>query len=329
VTPYLEIGGDYREVAPGVWLAELPLPFSLGLINVYLIRLSDGWMLVDCGMQTAECEGALDRALEGIGPGWDGIRTLLLTHFHPDHMGLTERVLERSGATLWLHEADERMLAALCDEEGHHDLMAGVYRSAGVTGGMAAAIRKALAPVQLCFRPLRAGRRLQGGETFESAHGEWTVIHTPGHAPGHVCLHSREQRLLISGDHVLEHVSPNIGWTPGVDALGQYLVSLDGLAALDVDWILPSHGAPFSGLPAWIAEARRHHDERSANVLSALAGGPRTMHEIVMVLWTRELSPFHYRFALFEALAHLEHLRRRGRVAVEQGDAADSWWAVE
>jgi glyoxylase-like metal-dependent hydrolase (beta-lactamase superfamily II) len=191
---------------------------------------------------------------------------------------------------------------------------------------MAAAIRRALAPVQRCFRPLRPTRRLEGGESFDALHGEWRIVHTPGHAPGHVCLYDPVRRLLLSGDHVLEHISPNIGWMPGIDALGEYLASLDTLAALDVDLILPSHGAPFTGLKGWIAATRSHHQERSGNVLSALDAGPRTAHEVVLTLWTRELSPFHYRFALFEALAHLEYLRRQGRVLVDRTPGAPDLW---
>ena len=93
LTPYLEIGGDYREVVPGIHMLELPLPFSLGIVNVWLVRLESGWLLIDTGMQTEACFDALARALEGLSVEWRDIRHILLTHIHPDHLGLATKLV--------------------------------------------------------------------------------------------------------------------------------------------------------------------------------------------------------------------------------------------
>ena len=170
--------------------------------------------------------------------------------------------------------------------------------------------------------------RSPGGETIETSLGDLQVIWTPGHSPGHICLYQPERRVLFSGDHILEHISPNIGWQPDHDALGEFLSSLDRIAALQVDLVLPSHGAPFRGHREWVAKTRAHHAERCDLLLGALDGQSKTAAELIPSLWNRPLSPFHYRFALFELLAHLDHMERTGRVRSVEESGIKRWVAI-
>jgi glyoxylase-like metal-dependent hydrolase (beta-lactamase superfamily II) len=313
------------EVLPGVHLVELPLPFALGSINVYLVRLADGYLLIDCGMDTEACFQALARAVEAAGAEWRNISEILLTHVHPDHMGLAPRLLELTGARLSMHAHDAKYLRELTQTERYLAWAEGVMREAGVPGEIIAKIGVSSNEIHKHFHNLKPDRVLQGGERIAAGVGELEVLWTPGHSPGHVCLYGRERRVLFAGDQMLEQISPNIGWLPDRDPLGEFLDSLRELERLEIELILPSHGAPFSGHREWIRKTIAHHAERCARILGFLDGASQSAADVVNELWERKLTPFHYRFAVFEVLAHLEYLERQGKVARVSGDPIVRW----
>lgn len=313
---------------PGVHLIELPLPFTLGSINVYLVRLTGGYLLVDCGMDTEDCFQALEHAVQAAGVGWRDIHEILLTHIHPDHMGLAPRLLQLTGAQLAMHAHDAEYLRELTQTERYLSWAAGVLRESGVPGEIIAKIDVSSNEIHKHFHHLTPDRVLTGGEKISTIMGELEVLWTPGHSPGHVCLYGRERRVLFSGDQMLEEISPNIGWHPGRDPLGEFLGSLRDLERLEIDLILPSHGAPFSGHREWVRKTVEHHTTRCGRILALLDGATKSAAELVNQLWERPLTPFHYRFAVFEVLAHLEYLERQGKVTRVAGGSIVQWRAV-
>jgi glyoxylase-like metal-dependent hydrolase (beta-lactamase superfamily II) len=257
--------GRPMKIAPGVDTITLPMPWELETVNVHLIELGDsvskGYMLVDSGIGTPESFDTLAAALEERGIQWSDIRMLLLTHLHPDHIGLSWKILELTGAKLLMHRTEVEYLNLVSRENLAPFFMAAM-RNAGVPADMQSKMDHAMRDVRRQFRPHQPHWILEGGERIPVRGGSLQAIWTPGHSPGHVCLYSPEHRYLISGDHILEFITPNIGWHPDKDMLAEYLSSLALLTPFDVDLVIPSHGGPFRDHRGRIRETTDHHAER-------------------------------------------------------------------
>ena len=318
-----------REVFPKVFLLSLPLPFELEFVNVYLVKLSQGWMLIDCGMDTDAAFAVLSEALQAEGIRWTDIRQIFLTHMHPDHMGLSAKLLELSGAELLMHEHEARHLRLVTGSEQRLPWMEFVFTQAGVPKQLQERIDQHFSGIRKNFHDLIPNRTFSGGEEIETAIGRLIVHWTPGHSPGHVCLYCPEHRLLFSGDQILEDITPNIAWHPEQDTLADYLASLENLKDLEIDLILPSHGQPFSGHRVWIEETIEHHRQRCGQITALLREGSRTAHSLVGDLWRRELAPIHHHFAVFEVMAHLKYMQGQGSVISREQDGAIQWQTLK
>lgn len=310
---------------PGVHTITLPMPWELESVNVHLVQLDDGYLLIDSGIATEECFEALESSLAELGVKWADIRMLCLTHLHPDHIGLSWKILELSGARLVMHRVEVDYLS-LVAREARAPFFAEAMLKSGVPQELQVKMERAMRDIRRNFRPHAPDWLLDGGEKIPVRGGTLEVVWTPGHSPGHVCLYSPEHRYLISGDHILEYITPNIGWHPGTDMLAQYLDSLDRLRPFAVDLVLPSHGGPFRGHVQRIRETTEHHEERCGQIAGYIAQEARTAHGLVEQVWPRTLSAFHHHFALFEILAHLEYMQRRGRVASQARNGGALYW---
>ena len=301
------------------------MPGPLAEVNVHLIDLDEGYLLIDTGWGSDESFAALEAGLAQRGVAWADIRTLLVTHLHPDHVGNAAQVLDRSGARFLMHRVDAANLARLI-RHGRSPFFEEAWRIAGVPAELQQKLDKRFHAATRTYPSCEPALALEGGERISVRGGVLEVIWTPGHSAGHVCLYSPEHRYLIAGDHLLEFTTPNVGWRPGEDMLAKFLDSLYALQALEIDWILPSHGAPFRDHRERIQAMAGHHDERCRRILEHIAGPALTAQSIVERVWPQRLGLVDHNLAILEILAHLEYLRRRGPVSAEpQADGSLLW----
>jgi glyoxylase-like metal-dependent hydrolase (beta-lactamase superfamily II) len=312
-------------VAPGVKWLRMPLPFALNHINLWLLEDGDGWALVDTGIGLPETRAIWQQLFASELDGAPLTR-VIVTHFHPDHMGNAGWLVARTGVDLWCTEAEWNAARMASATQGSHDVERRLvhYRRHGFDDAAIDGFRRrgnhyprvvpTLAP---SFRRLADGDRLTiGGRSYD-------VFTVHGHAPDHACLWNRDDRVLISGDQVLPKITTNVSvWPdrPNSNPLRQYLDSLARFVPMDEDTlVLPSHGLPFRGLHARLDGLRQHHDARLAETIDALRD-PRTGVELIPVLFRRELDEHQLGFAIGEVLAHLHLLEADGAVTRLAGD---------
>ena len=313
------------EVAPGVHRVSMPLPFPPREVAAWVIEGDEGHVLVDTGMDTPPARGALRDAAEHVGVTPDTLAWVVITHVHIDHYGLAGAVRKWSGARVALHELEEALARRFVDRWPEERAGArATFRASGVPPKLVPELVRATDSIHSLYRDFRPDVVLSGERGPLPGGGGWEWIHTPGHSPGHLTVYHPERRILIAGDHVLPHISPNIGADIYADdPLSDYLASLARLRELPVDLVLPSHGQPFADLATRVDGILAHHEMRNAQML-ALLDQPRTAYEVVRGVFG-ELPPDNLLHAVRETLAHLIYLHRHGLVTRETSGGVELW----
>jgi len=317
-----------EQVRPGLWSIPVPIPDNpLRYVLVYLFELDDGVALVDAGWNTEVAWQALQDGLEDAGGSLSDVRAVVVTHIHPDHYGLAGRVRERSGAWVGLHPADAALLRGrYVDTDELVGRMQQLLALSGVPDDKQPDLAHASMEIRSLVSMAEPDVLLEDGQQLDLAGWDLRTIWTPGHSPGHICLYSERHRLLLSGDHVLPRITPNISFHSQQDAnpLGDYLASLDRMKTIVADEVLPAHEYRFAGLEARLAEIEAHHAARLDAIEEALESRPgSSAWDLTLSLeWSRpwdEIPSFMQRAANGETLAHLVLLEARGRVRRDDG----------
>jgi glyoxylase-like metal-dependent hydrolase (beta-lactamase superfamily II) len=317
-------GDSPDRIEDDLWRIPLPLPFALRSVNVYLAKDgAGGWTLFDSGLGLPADEAALRAGLVSAGVALEEISALVLTHGHPDHIGLAGLVVAASGCPVYLFAREaERMYRVWGKDEDERvpQALQAMYDANGLAEEALASVGPSTQMMRQILRlpPVDSIRELVDDEALTLGKHQYRAIWTPGHSDYQLCL-LRDDGVFFAGDHILPDVTPNIGLYPDArpDPLRDYFAALARVRALPARLTLPGHGRPFLDLAGRVDELRAHHEERSATVQATMAARPAgaTAGALASVLFGGRLrTTDDQRFALVETLAHLEYLRGAGQV---------------
>jgi glyoxylase-like metal-dependent hydrolase (beta-lactamase superfamily II) len=308
--------GAPLEIAEDVFLLRLPLPFALNHINVYLLRDGAGWTLVDCGLDTLPSRRIWMNLLATPRFKSRPIARIIVTHHHPDHIGLAGWLSAQLAAPIFMTPGEYAVAGRYADPK--RDIVAErvpFWCEHGISRELALELLGRMPRYAVQVHPLHGNVRLLDGQTpITIGARRWRPIIGRGHSPEHLSLLDEAGQLLLGGDQVLPIITPNIAVWPDGDRnpLRSYIESLDAFARIGGDTLLlPSHKQPLYGIAARVHDIRVHHEER-LDALWKACDRPQTAFELLPALFGRPLRNEELGFGLGEAVSHLNFLQSTG-----------------
>ncbi len=324
--------GQTIEVAPGIHWVRMRLPFQLNHINLWLLEDVDGWTVVDTGVRDEPTAEAWKQLFAGPMAG-KPVKRVIVTHLHPDHVGMAGWLVRRFDCRLWMSRTDYLMCRNLVADTGQEAPKAAIdfYHAAGFPEDMLENYRTRFGGFgKGVYRLPNSFRRIVDGEEIAIGGHSWQVVVGRGHAPEHACLWCRELNILISGDQILPRISSNISLfptEPEADPLRDWLESCAMLKALlpeDI-LVLPSHNAPFRGVKLRLQDLIDDH-ETNLDKLHVLCAEPKRAVDCFPALFRSRITSGNFGMATGESLAHLNCLIFRGRMTRTPDDNGVDWY---
>lgn len=300
-----------EKILPNLFKIKVPLPNNpLKALNSYVIKSKDRNLIIDTGMNREECLSAMNSGLKEIGV--DLMNTdLFITHLHADHLGLASE-LSTDSSKIYFNEPDANVfkIGSLWDEISDYSLRSGFPENNLLETFQKHPGYKYTVNTPLDFTIIRDGDII-GIDDYS-----FKCIETPGHSRGHMCLYEPNKKLFISGDHILNEITPNISlWSDTRNPLNQYMNSLDKVYDLDIELVLPGHRSIFREFRKRINELKHHHETRANEILSILTDSNKNAFQIASLMsWdltyeSWDLFPIMQKwFATGETIAHLKYL---------------------
>jgi len=308
-----------EEILPNLYRIKVPLPKNpLKTLNSYVIKAQEQSLIVDTGMNREECLNVMSAELRELDVDLEKT-DFFITHLHADHLGLVSK-LATDTSIVYFSQKEAAYMGS-----GNTNFWEEQYNFALMSGFPEDELRRAISNHPgVRYGP---GRRLdfcivKEGDTITVGDYLFKCVETPGHTNGHMCLYEPNRKILISGDHILIDITPNISlWSDNMNPLDEYLESLDKVYTLDVELVLPGHRRTFKNHRKRIRELKRHHQIRANEVISILEKGSQNAFQVAsqmswdMTYKSWELFPPSQKwFATGEAIAHIQYLEGKGKI---------------
>ena len=280
------------------------------------MKTDDGSLLIDTGWNADDSFNSLQDQLRGAGVDWPDLKYILITHAHPDHYGLVDRLVPLTHAKLIMQESEASLLKSRFLDTGSFKSETNEWmRINGVGDELRPFFETALLGMLDLARLVTPDILVTGGEHLQLGEDQFEIIWTPGHSPGHICLYYPDKRLFFCGDHVLPNIIPSVGMDTqsfGIP-LADYLKALQQVKVLPVDLVLPGHGEVFKDLNGRAAEIEEHHAERICEAATAIGSGAFNAYQVTgQISWPtlgaswEKLPYFIKRITVTETISHLE-----------------------
>lgn len=307
-----------QEIADHFYRITLPMPFRLQHVQIYALLHQGRLTLFDTGMNSPEAFAKLERSLADLGCSIRDVERIYITHHHTDHVGMAGRIRRESGAEILFSETSRLYIR----ENANQDRLVRVLRDFYAVHGLPEKALAMMSKLMAHFRNSQVPFDPDSCPALKENHSVYgrpvQVFQTPGHTRGHVVFFFPEEGILLSGDHVLPDITPNLSpdlFDRDFRVLRSFLASLREISALPVKRIWPAHGEPFSNLTKRVEEILVHHEERKALVLASVRRGTRQAVSVSADLFGDDLPDFDQYLALNETYVHLVELMDEGLVA--------------
>lgn len=296
-----------------------PLPFaSPRWVNAYVVESGNGLLMIDCGADWEQGRTSLSRGFATLGLDETAVDTLVVSHLHPDHVGMSARLVRELGCRFVMHERATRLVDRYNDTPGNARRLRRLAKTHGVPDAVVTAATRSERPEWM--PPIdRPDHVVADGDHIELGNGRaLTVVHTPGHDQAHICLRDNRTGIFFSGDHILPRISPVIMYDEDEgDPLGLYLGALERLIAMGIGLTYPAHGMLIDRGDERARQILLHHDRRLRDMADLVWEADTTAWEVMTKSFRPNLSPSDARLAFLETVSHLEHLRLTDRIDVE------------
>ena len=301
-----------EKIAENFYKITLPMPFRLRHVHVFALVHNGKVALFDTGMNSTDSLSKLDQSLKLINKTIGDIDQIYVTHFHTDHCGMAGRIKEMAGSAIAMSEIDKERIHNDQGNKLDTNQIKSFYREQGLTEKFINTLVELLLYFRKSTIPFQVDTSLKDYEHQKLGDMEFEVIPVPGHTSGQVCFFFRKERILLSGDHILFHITPNLSpdpYNPDFRPLRSYLDSLQRVKEFQVDRVYPSHGESFTNLKSRVREIEDHHRERKDLVYKSVKGGPKTTFQISLDIFGSNLPEFDQFLAVNETYAHLIELK--------------------